>query len=282
MRFDPDTELRTCTVNDYSLSYLEMGAGEPVVLVHGSLCDCRYWRPQMLPLARSHRVIAVSLRHYWPQASAARDGSFAIARHADDVAALIDALGLGAAHVVGHSRGGRVALETALRRPQRVRSLVLADPGVQFADAPPDAARGRFVGQAMALIEAGDVEAGLALFVDAVNGENTWPRMVEGFKRMARDNAVTLLGQASEPAAALTTEALRALRMPALLIGGSASPARYDAVQRRLQELLPDVRRVVVQGAAHGMNLAKPHSFNSAVAGFLARVAQADTAPPSR
>src|SRR5690606_2078810 len=116
--------------------YLEMGTGDPVVLVHGSLCDCRYWTPQMATLANEYRVIAISLRHYWPSTAAAEDGSFSVSQHAADLLALLEGLALPWAHVVGHSRGGRVALELALHHRERVRSLVLADPGAQFADEP--------------------------------------------------------------------------------------------------------------------------------------------------
>ncbi len=268
MRFDPDVPLKTVCVNGYPLHYLEMGEGEPVLLVHGSLCDCRYWKPQMAPIARSRRVIAVSLRHHWPATSRADDGSFSIAQHTQDLADLLQALGLSWAHVVGHSRGGRVALELARLHPAAVRTLVLADPGVQFADAGASHARAAFVTEATSRVMAGDIEGGLGLFVDSVNGENTWARMVEGFKNMARDNAGTLPGQAIEPVLAVADQELRALAIPTLLIGGGASPERYAQVLARLAATLPNTTSVFIQGAAHGMNLAKPHSFNTALGNF--------------
>ena len=270
MRFEPNVPVQSTTVNHYSMSYLEQGAGEPVLLVHGSLCDCRYWVPQMSALASRYRVIAVSLRHHWPADTPADDGSFSVSQHASDLAGLLDRLALPAAHVMGHSRGGRVALELALRQPERVRSLVLADPGAQFADEPRRASAS-FVGEATDRVRAGDIEGGLGLFVDAVNGENTWARMIAGFKRMARDNAGTLLGQAIEPMQVLSDSDLATLGIPALLIGGAASPPRYAHILDRLAAGLPQTRRITIEGAAHGMNLAKPHSFNTAVLDFLAQ-----------
>src|SRR5690606_8444291 len=129
------------------------------------------------------------------------------------------------AHLVGHSRGGRVALETALRRPDLARSLVLADPGLPLPGG--DDSRGGFRQRALALIRDGDPDAGLALFIDTVTGPDTWRRMVPWFKDMVRDNANTLLGQAREQPGPLTPDTLRRLALPTLLIGGALSPAPY-------------------------------------------------------
>lgn len=270
MRFEPAVPLLSATVNGYCLSYLEQGVGDPVLLVHGSLCDCRYWVPQMSALARHYRVIAISLRHHWPATTTADDGNFSVSQHAADLVGLLDHLALPHAHVVGHSRGGRVALELALGQRERIRSLVLADPGAQFADEP-RRTTASFVTEATHRIRSGDVEGGLGLFVDAVNGEDTWARMIAGFKRMARDNAGTLLGQSIEPVQVLSDTDLADLDVPTLLIGGAASPPRYAQILDRLVAGLPHTQRITIEGAAHGMNLAKPHSFNTAVLDFLAQ-----------
>src|SRR5690606_19853881 len=123
----------------------------------------------------------------------------------------------------------------------------------------------------------GDIEGGLGLFVDAVNGENTWARMIAGFKRMARDNAGTLLGQSIEPVQVISDGDLAALDLPTLLVGGAASPLRYAHILDRLAASLPQASRISIEGAAHGMNLAKPHSFNTAVLDFLARHRMGDS-----
>ncbi|GAA5233828.1 alpha/beta hydrolase [Verticiella sediminum] len=269
MRFTLPTPLQAVDVDGYDLNYAELGSGQPVLLVHGSLCDCRYWQPQMQPFARHGRVIAPSLRHYWPH-DAHGPGEFSVEQHAHDLARLLEHLDAAPAHVVGHSRGARVALELALRHPGLVGRLVLADPPAHVADEPQAAHTvSPFIGEALRRIQAGDTEAGLGIFVDAVNGPDTWRRMVRGFREMAHDNAGTLAGQAEERIAPLDEAALAALAIPVLLVGGNHSPQRYAQAQDRLQARLPDVQRVTIVGAAHGMNIAKPHSFNTAVIAFL-------------
>ncbi len=59
--------MQTLPVNGYDMAYLDVGAGPPLVCVHGSLCDFRIWFCVLGPLTKSHRVIAVSLRHFFPE-----------------------------------------------------------------------------------------------------------------------------------------------------------------------------------------------------------------------
>jgi pimeloyl-ACP methyl ester carboxylesterase len=255
-------------VGGYQMAYAEAGTGEPVVLIHGSLCDLRYWRPQMAGLSREFETVSVSLRRYWPEHWDGSDHDFTIARHVDDMATFIYRRWGTAAHVIGHSRGGRVAFELARRYPDRVRSVVLADPGLPLAGM--DEERGDFRHRALACIRDGHTEAGLALFIDTVSGEDTWRRMVPWFKEMALDNANTLFGQAREAGYQLTPAAAQALDKPVLLIGGALSPHPYPAILDALQGWLPDARRLDIAGSSHGMNLGNPRAFNDAVRTFLA------------
>jgi pimeloyl-ACP methyl ester carboxylesterase len=116
-------------VNGYDMAYVERGAGVPVVLVHGSLSDYRYFAAQMEPFSARHRVISVSLRHYYPEHWDGNGSDFSYQQHAADVAAFIQALNAGPVHLIGHSRGGTVAMFVANAHPELVRSLVIAEGG---------------------------------------------------------------------------------------------------------------------------------------------------------
>lgn len=258
-------------LNDYDLAWLEAGAGRPLLLIHGSLCDYRYWAPQMQPLAARRRVIAVSLRHYWPEAWDGQGQGFSIGQHAADLAALIRALDAGPVDCVGHSRGGSVAYALAQAAPELLRSLVLAEPGLGVAGScePADLDRGAFRERALQLLREQRADEALQLFTDTVSGAGTWARMVPAIKRMMRDNANTLFGQATETYAVVT--AANALRWdkPLLLVGGARSPEPYPGLLRGLQRLLPGAQHVAIPAASHAMNLWNPAAFNQALESFL-------------
>ncbi|MEA2759051.1 MAG: hypothetical protein QOH65_1664 [Methylobacteriaceae bacterium] len=198
-----DVKPSTLRVNGYDMAYVEAGQGEPVVLVHGSLCDYRYWTLQMPAFTAGFRTISVSLRHYYPERWNGAGDDFNISQHMQDIVALIDAKKIAPAHVVGHSRGGHIAFRIAQNYPDRVRKLVLSEPGGALDPAlSPHAeevskrfAPGSFQTQAVERIRAGDVEGGLQLFVDAVSGPGAWERTPEIGKQFTRDNATTCLAR---------------------------------------------------------------------------------------
>ncbi|CAG4889969.1 alpha/beta fold hydrolase [Paraburkholderia gardini] len=259
------------------MPYEARGDGELLLFVHGSLCDYRYWQPQMSGLSARYRCVAVSLTHYWPATETPAGMPFSWSQHADEVAEFIDRLGAGPAHVVGHSRGGCVTFHCARRHPQHVRTLTLADPGgpLQIAGRPPatlpapvNALRAR----AAQLIETGDVEAGLQLFVDSVSRPGFWAKSTAGFRRMATDNAHTLAPQFQDPLPAYTPDDAAGVRCPVLLIDGEKSPLMFHRAVDALASWLPDARRETVAGASHGMNLAHPAAFNRYIDGMISDV----------
>lgn len=247
--------------------YLDQGSGSPVVLVHGSLCDYRYWRWQLSDLSHTHRVIAPSLAGYWPSLDLP---NFDARRQAHTLLQQLDAL-LGPDsrfHIVGHSRGAVVTLLLAELAPTRLKSLTLADPGlVQSTQAP----AAPYLQDACTLIDQGDVDAGLALFVDAVNGEGTWRQMVRWFREMVHDNAATLGPQSHEQRYLVDLPALSTqLHCPVLFMGGQHSPTRYAECIQQLLQFFPHAYEVTIAHAAHGMNLANPKAFNQSLLRFLA------------
>jgi len=251
----------------HPLSYLDEGEGPVLLLVHGSLCDLRYWRWQVPALSKQFRVIAPSLRGYWPHTSAGPSSLFNVRQHAADLAYLIDeVISVDAVHVLGHSRGAQVALELAMAKPKTVSSLILADPALQSMLARAD---DDFLASLNRKLSDHDVEGALAEFIDAVNGEDTWRRMTGWFKEMVRDNAATLISQISEPAWQFDDVHANELSMPVLLLGGELSPTRYAKALDVLEKALPLVQRDTIARAAHGMNLGNAPAFNKRVVQFI-------------
>lgn len=265
-------------VNDYELTCQVAGRGVPLLLVHGSLCDYRYWQAQVEALSTHYRVIAPSLRHYYPEAWSGEGAGFTTAQHVDDLLGLLDQLP-GPVHLLGHSRGGNICLRVALAAPEKLLSLTLADPGGDFADevftkvaieAPiSPVERNQFRQQALDMIRSGEVEEGLQLFVDTVSGAGVWSRSSRQFREMATANAMTLVGQVADHPAPISHQQIAQVQLPVLLIGGARSPEPFPRIIQALQSILADARSVMIPGASHGMNVIRPASFNRAVLEFV-------------
>src|SRR5690242_16276463 len=116
-------------VNHTDIAHIALGKGPALVCVHGTLGDFRVWSPVMGPLSRHHRVISLSLRHFFPEHWDGHGTDYTIAQHVADVIAFIEALGPEPVDLMGHSRGGHIAFRVAQQRPDLLRRLVLAEPG---------------------------------------------------------------------------------------------------------------------------------------------------------
>ncbi|WP_066743030.1 alpha/beta fold hydrolase [Cupriavidus sp. D384] len=262
------------TADGTSVPYLETGRGEPMVFVHGSLCDYRYWEPQLATLSKRFHCFAPSLSHYWPATGASGHGDFSWRAHVVEMAAFIESLGRGAVHLVGHSRGGCVAFHLAREYPHLVKTLTLADPGgplqatPQAAVASLPAAVHALRARAAELIDQGEFDGGLTLFVDSVTMPGFWNKSSQSFRGMALDNALTLPKQLRDPLPAYTRESASDIQCRTLLIDGQKSPRMFRSTVEKLQEWIGGAERQTIAGASHGMNIANPGAFNRAVAEF--------------
>lgn len=269
----------TLQVNGYEMAFVERGTGVPLLLVHGSLGDYRYWAQQMRPFGAHYRTIAVSLRHCWPEHwDGDGDGDdFTVQQHTKDVAAFIAALNTGPVHLLGLSRGGHIAFRVAQGFPDLVRALVLAEPGgaldasLEPAKPPKNApiALGPLFSEAAEHIRRGELDEGLAPAVDVICGPGGWTNMPEQTKQEMRDNARTLLGQIKEQRAPFTRTDAEAIRAPTLLMAGERSPENFHRILDGLQTALKDVQRVVIPAASHGSNIDNPQAFEREVLAFL-------------
>jgi pimeloyl-ACP methyl ester carboxylesterase len=273
--------MRVLHVNGYEMAYAERGEGTPLLPIHGSLLDQRYWAPQMETLGQRHRVIAPSLRHYWPARWDGVGDDFTMQQHVEDVAAFVAALGAGPVNLVGHSRGGHVAFRVAQHYPERVRTLVLAEPGGALdealqssqAIAAAPAPHGMSIPEATAKgaerIRQGDVEGGLAFFVNAVNGPGAWEGMSEPLKQMHRGNAYTLLGQINERRSPFSRADMEAIRAPTLLIASEGCSPPFVRTLDAMERFIGDVARATIPGTTHLMSQQNPMAFDRAVLEFL-------------
>jgi esterase len=262
-------------INGSDMAYIEVGEGSPLVCVHGSLCDFRIWSCVLGPFLRRHRVIAPSLRHFFPEHWDGADPDYTMAQHVADMIGFIEALGVAPLDLMGHSRGGHIAFRVAQQRPDLLRRVVLAEPGGDLdaslasagATLPP--MRDRTVAAAQK-IAAGDVEGGLAGFFDGIDGEGAWRALPPYEKQAVRDNAYTLVGQANEQRQPFSRADAESIRTPTLLVGGEKTPGSLPVVLRALAAHIPGARVEIIPNAAHFMFGQDPLRFCRAVTAFLA------------
>jgi len=119
--------IRRAYINGAELTYIEQGAGETVVFLHGSATDYRIWKDVRRRFGDEFRLVAYSRRHHAPNAWPDDGGTHSMTQHAEDLVGLIGALGAKRAHLVAVSMGARVAAHTAVHHPQVVQTLTLSD-----------------------------------------------------------------------------------------------------------------------------------------------------------
>jgi pimeloyl-ACP methyl ester carboxylesterase len=254
--------------------YQATGSGEPLLFIHGSLCDYRYWNGQASALSKDYLCISVSLSHYWPSDDSASHREFSWQAHVGELAEFIAAMNLGPVHVVGHSRGGCVAYQLARRHPELVKTLVLADPGGPLdidgkLDAVLPEATRLLRADVAALIEGGAIDAGLEMFVDSVSMPGTWRRSPANFRTMAIANAATLPKQFADPMPAYRRAEAAGVRCRTLLVEGEKSPRMYRDNVASLAQWIGQADRRTIAGASHGMSVTHPGAFNRVLLEFL-------------
>ncbi|MBY0335121.1 MAG: alpha/beta hydrolase [Acetobacteraceae bacterium] len=253
--------------------------GPPLVMVHGTLGDQRSFAAQMEPLAAAgFRVLALSLRHCWPDSW--RDGGdFRIDTHVADVAAFIRALGRGPVALLGHSRGGHIAFRVAEHHPELLSAVILAEPGGErdpsLGGAPGSNAQASAFAAAAALIAAGDEEGGLRAVAEHTGGPGAWERRPEERKAINRANARTLLGQIHEARRPYTRAAAEGIRVPTLLLLGAQTRPAFTANVEALGAAIPGARTVVIPRATHGLMHENPADVNAAILAFLGEARKA-------
>jgi pimeloyl-ACP methyl ester carboxylesterase len=261
-------------VNGYDLAYIEVGRGVPLVCVHGTLGDFRVWSPVMGPLSQHHRVISLSLRHFFPEHWDGIGSDYTIAQHVADLIAFIEAQSGGPIDLMGHSRGGHIAFRVAQQRPDLLRRLVLAEPGGDIdaslapADAsPPPASFGTRYNAAADRIRASDIDGALTLFSDIVG--LPWAGIPATVRQTWRDNARTLLGQINEQRRPFSRSEAEGISVPTLFVLGFDTQGPLPRVLRALAAHVPNARTAIIPSARHFMVEDDPVRYSAEVLKFL-------------
>ncbi|HXB54153.1 MAG TPA: alpha/beta hydrolase [Vicinamibacteria bacterium] len=256
--------LQELALNGTRISVERVGAGAGIVLLHAGAMDSRMWGPQMAPLAAERTVVRYDLRGYG--ASGRPTGPYS---DAEDLLALLDALGLEQPTLVGLSLGGRVALDFCLLHPGRVGQLVLASSGPSGL-VPSESLRqaGRALFEAFKLGPEAAVEEYLALPMLARAVAR--PQLRESLRSWIADNIQSLTTAAwvrtLEPPA---IERLETVSPPTLVLYGDQDVPEIREIAELMAHRIPRARLLVLEGSGHMLNLEKPEEFNRMVLEFL-------------
>lgn len=263
-------------VNDTKLTYLEQGIGEPVVCVHGAISDYRTWGAQTEALSNHYRVITYSRRYHHPNATVGDGSDYTRAVHTSDLAALLQTLKVGPAHLVGHSYGGAIAALVALKHPELVRSLVLGEPSLfTVLDTPADklllADQESKLDSVLQVARKGEAKTALRDYLRVVLEADVFDQLPPGARLVVTDNSATLgpmLTTFFEPVP-FDCRSAASIKVPVLLVTGEFSPKFYRQITTRLHECFSDSKIVVLPGASHGLQMEKPSEFNDTVLNFF-------------
>jgi len=267
------------TADGTSLYYEEAGTGTPVVFVHEFAGDYRTWEPQMRHFSRAHRCVTYSQRGYPPSDvpdDPARYGQD-IAR--GDVIALMDALGIERAHVVGHSMGAYTSLHVGIRHPRRCISVTAA--GCGWGSLPDPAAREnmrRLAAENAKMFTEKSMAEAAAIYADGPT-RNTQkykdPRGYGEFVRMlsehsSQGHALTMaMLQAKRPTLWDMAADLKKFAVPLLIVCGDEDETCLDG-SVFLKRTAPTAGLYVIPRSGHTITSEEPDAMNAALADLFA------------
>jgi pimeloyl-ACP methyl ester carboxylesterase len=277
---------RWVDVDGTPANVIELGAGPPLLLVHGLSGCWQNWLENIPDFARTHRVIAVDLPGFG--ASPMPREPISISGYARFLEQVCDALSIDAAAVVGNSMGGHIAAELAIASPQRVERLMLvAAAGISAEHVQRDA-----------VMTGGRVVAAIGTRAVA---RHAWFARRAGLRRMALSFVVRhpdrlsaplaheLMQGAGKPGflpaleAVLThriSERLPQIACPTFVLWGEDDHVIPVRDAKRFGELIPDVRVEVWPDTGHVAMLERPERFNALLETFLDAQPQVALAPP--
>jgi pimeloyl-ACP methyl ester carboxylesterase len=272
-------EIKSVLINGDSLHYIDIGKGDPVIFVHGTLDDYRAWYMQMDTFAKNHRVIAYSRRYAYPNKQVINDSAdYTVKPHAEDLALFIQSLNVGPVHLVGHSYGAFTALLTTMKHPELVKTCTLGEPPV----APllmnvkgGDTIAAKFfavVKPATEAFKTGNDEKAVSIFVGWVLGDSN---IYKNFPPEARSgmlaNTLELRGSlfSNKPFPEVKCEDMKKIQTPVLLMQGERTTPFFSTIVDEVGKCLTNKEKVILPGATHGLQFENPGDFNKIVLAFI-------------
>jgi|SRR5262245_44289227 len=257
----------------------EVGSGTPVVFVHEYAGDYRSWEPQLRHFARQHRCVTFSQRGYPPSEVPADPARYSQVLLRDDVIAVMDTLGIGKAHIVGHSMGAYTALHVGIRYPERCLSVTAAGCGWgSTPDAEKREAMKALAAETGQMFADEGIASAAARYADAPMRQafkHKDPRGFAEFARMLAEHsaeghaAMMLNVQLKRPTLWEMEAGLKQFSVPLLVIVGDEDDLCLDG-SVFLKRTAPTAALLVIPRAGHTINSEEPAAVNAALAELFA------------
>jgi pimeloyl-ACP methyl ester carboxylesterase len=261
-----EADLTFATINGLRLYYERHGdSGEPLVFVHGYTGDVTDWRLQIPEFSRDHRLLVMDLRGHGRSEAPEDRSCYTIELMTTDVEALIDEAGFERYHLLGHSMGGAVVQEIALRSPERLLSLTPEDTAPRF-NLPADDRMLEFRAKRLHLAQTEGMAAAAALELPWTPPNIPPERLREVNQRLARMSADAFIGAAHSLVDwAGTPDRASSIAASTLVVCGDLDAPALVEASRRLAGMIPSASLQMIAGSAHSPQWERPELFNRAL-----------------
>jgi 3-oxoadipate enol-lactonase len=263
-------------VNQTKLYYEIAGKGEPLVLIHGSFGDRRFWDLQFYDLSKKYKVLRYDLRGFGKSALPKEDEVY---RDSDDLNALMDFLGIKKAHICGLSFGSFIVFDFALSHPDKCLSLIPIGPRVAGDDLDEyktqnvdtlrsivskvtEIVKTKGAKEATDYLWTGDHSMGKTVVITRTRHallkmgyEYSWWRYLHGNKR--------------EFAFPMAIKKLNEIKIPTLVVTAEYDLERCKEIAAIIAKEIPSSKLISIKGAGHIMNMDQPKEFNKIISGFI-------------
>ena len=270
-----DITERTFEMNGLALHTVLFGAGRPLLLLHGFTGSAATWAGLAAQLAPQHQCIALDLIGHGQSGAPADPARYTMDHAVQDIAGLLDVLGISRVDLLGYSLGGRLALQFAVAAPGRVRALILESASPGLASPAERAARIAADDALAEVIERDGIEAFVAHWeaLPLWASQAELPAELRARQRTQRlanrpqGLANSLRGMGTGRQRALW-DVLPAFTIPTLLLAG-ALDAKFSAIAQQMAATLPRADLAIIAAAGHAIHLEQPEIFGQRVAVFL-------------
>ncbi|MFX1573367.1 MAG: alpha/beta fold hydrolase [Promethearchaeota archaeon] len=274
-------------VNGVNICYDISGEGEPLVLIHGFGDRKEHWRAQIGNLSRHFKVIRMDNRGAGK--SDRPDGVYSVEVYANDIFGLINHLNIEKSHIIGHSLGGMIVQNYALKYPERINKIVLINTiaGVTPPGVPPDKGIEYYKNNALVDLNAMKIDPLNAFITKAKRSYSRefWNQIKENPKKKFHDiwsvedlikekihygpTEEDIIHQAEALRTHNTYDRLHEIKNEVLIIAAEKDKTCPVLLNRKIHELLPNSKFIVIKKAGHQSILEYPQLINSYIIEFL-------------